>query len=158
VKGQGIAARRAANLNLHPETASSGTERNTLMQNAAFEWKTSASDASTQAPRAVFLKAEMPGKNSIPAEHRAQAAQPQQFIVLATWVQLQPASVSSGSIADYETAAGQDAAANQDPSAANQPAGQVFVTRLILRMFPASSLSAQPAPAPVRTGWLVIQL
>jgi hypothetical protein len=71
-------------------------------------------------------------------------------------------------IADYETGATAEAQASSnagDRVAAGggvqskaQPANQITVTRLILKIYPAASLSTQPTFVPTRDGWFVLQL
>ncbi len=74
----------------------------------------------------------------------------QQWIVLTTWQQVQTTG-SYARQADYDT--GENTQQLND-----QEAGQITVTRLILRILPARSTSAQPAAEPVRSDWFVIQL
>jgi hypothetical protein len=59
--------------------------------------------------------------------------------------------------ADYETGANANATNNPTDTKA-QPVSQIVITRLILRIIPANSLPTQPASAPMRSGWFVIQL
>jgi beta-lactamase regulating signal transducer with metallopeptidase domain len=101
--------------------------------------------------RAVLLKAELPNSQLAPAEA-------QQWIVLTTWEQVQTSSPNTGLTADYDTSANPDATSNANSQPAGQSANQTSVTRLILRFFPASSLSTQPIAAPLRGTWFVIQL
>jgi bla regulator protein blaR1 len=63
--------------------------------------------------------------------------------------------------ADFDLPAGGDSVVND--SASNDEwkdpvRGQITITRLILRILPPSSFSAQPDPGSFRNGWLVIQL
>jgi len=97
--------------------------------------------------------------------------------VVTTWEQIETsnqisgnqssASAQNGLIADYETEAPADAQATStaaDRTATGgvqpkaQPANQITVTRLILRIYPAASPSAQPTFVPTRDGWFVLQL
>jgi beta-lactamase regulating signal transducer with metallopeptidase domain len=120
------------------------------------------STADAQTPRPVHLKAEMPGAQSDPV-------QAQQWIVLTTWEQVQTPNQSSNLIADYEIAdyesgasakasAGDQTKIAKNGQSGTQLAGQMTVTRLILRIVPASSFPTQPAIVPMRNGWLVLQL
>jgi beta-lactamase regulating signal transducer with metallopeptidase domain len=115
---------------------------------------------------------------------RASATDPSaapQWIVLTTWEQVQ--SWNSNETADYDIGAGADQAA-PGVSSAGESANRITVTRLILSVYPASSVSRllpgkQAAPAsrpntstdskpnsvsahtaalPLGSGWLVIQL
>ena len=70
--------------------------------------------------------------------------------MLTTWQQVQTTG-SYARQADYDT--GESTQQLND-----QEAGQITVTRLILRILPARSTSAQPAAEPVRSDWFVIQL
>ncbi len=119
------------------------------------------------APRAIMLKAE--GNSGRPA-----LVHEQQWIVVSAWEQVQPANVNDNLTADYVTSAGETSARDtsaRDTSArptadtkdanaqpATQPVNRITVTQLILRIFPASSVYPQPGAAPMRDGWLVIQL
>ena len=116
-----------------------------------FESKVSLTESSSNAPRAILLKAEFPGSRTAPAQE-------QQWIVLTTWEQVQTSNLNTGLTADYDTSANPEATNNASAQPAGQGANQTTVTRLILRFFPASSLSTHPASAPLRGGWFVIQL
>jgi hypothetical protein len=97
--------------------------------------------------------------NSNPA-----SAQEQQWIVLTGWEQIQASSQDAGVTADYETgaiASTRSDAQNKDAKSAQpgpQQASHITITRLILRIYPASSISAQAATASTRGGWIVFQL
>lgn len=128
--------------------------------------------ASAASPRQQLLKAEA-------VDLRAAAQpEPQQWIVLTSWQQVEAPAARSGRVADYDT--------GTEQQSSNAPTSQVTVTRLILRVYPASSspLTASPTeksaspvtkgeasdtnstPKPVLNlpavpfgdGWLVIQL
>jgi hypothetical protein len=105
---------------------------------AAGERLVASLEQDSRSPQAVLLKAEMPGAE--------QAPQAQQWVVLTTWEQVTDTRVT----ADYDTGA--------DAVTSAQPASRMIVTRMILRVFPASSFFTQPAVAHVRSGWLVMQL
>jgi beta-lactamase regulating signal transducer with metallopeptidase domain len=132
-----------------------------------------------QVPRAILLKAEMPGAAAGRATGRASdEAQATQWIVLTTWEQVEAPHQTAelgdaGPMTDDETGAGattaQGAEARTGQRAVRpgvhaerhpeiQPGGQITVTRLILRIFPASSISTGPALVPTRNGWFVLQL
>ena len=156
LKGQGIAPSHPSNGRPMVSAGSLPATASISKQDVALEWKASASESANHSPRPVMLKAIIPSEGSKPARNHEQPSQ--QWIVLTTWEQVQSPNINAGLIADYETAAKQNASSNQNTQTQTQPAGQVFVTRLILRMFPASSLSAQPTSVPVQSGWFVIQL
>ncbi len=83
----------------------------------------------------------------------------QQWIVLTTWEQVQTASPAARRIADYDTGESADqmhAHSRVQPN--GRVIGQITVTRLIFKVLPAGSISAQPVAVPVRNGWFVIQL
>jgi beta-lactamase regulating signal transducer with metallopeptidase domain len=130
------------------------------------------------APRDVqqIAKADQSGDRVISPD-----PQPQQWVVVAAWEQVSTFSRAPQTVSDYEP----DASAAQnsttstsasntahtgpmsapDQSSANQnhnpaPAHQYTVTQLILRVVPANPKTnpTQPATAPLRDGWLVIQL
>lgn len=103
---------------------------------AADERQVASLEQDSRSPQAVLLKAEMPGAE--------QAPQTQQWVVLTTWEQVTDTRVTADTGADGTTSA--------------QPASRTIVTRMILRVFPASSFFTQPTVAHVRSGWLVMQL
>lgn len=138
-------------------------------------------DRSAGAPHETLLKAEIPSSDSA---QNAQDAAPQ-YIVLTAWRQVLIAPQSSRAIADYDagavnnqgdsnrqngTGAGEQSGdSTTTPSPA--PALQIMVTRLILRIEPASTAAGskvtpvtdsksgqQPAAIPFGNGWLVLQL
>jgi beta-lactamase regulating signal transducer with metallopeptidase domain len=124
-------------------------------------------------PRPVMLKAKMPSSNIA-------SAQQQQWVVVTTWEQTDSPNQNSsptangptanGLTADYETGpsaeatttsnAANGAAASADGSVQSkaQRTNQITITRLILKIYPAASLSTQPTLVPMRDGWFVIQL
>ena len=116
------------------------------------------------APKEEMLRAEMPGqKTDVP-----QVKQPQQWIVLTTWEQVQTSSRAVASLSDYASA---DECTDQPPSntrmqpngqattqTTGRPATRITVTRLIFKVIPLNSKLNQPAPLPVRAGWFVFQL
>jgi hypothetical protein len=148
-------------------------------------------DRNAGAPHETLLKAEIPSADS--AQPVSQDETPQ-YIVLTAWRQVLIAPQSSRAIADYDagsvpdqrngdqnsneskldrqnrSAAPQQVAnPNTAPSAA--PTTQIMVTRLILRIEPASTAAGskitpvtnsssgqQPAAIPFGNGWLVLQL
>jgi len=114
---------------------------------AAGERLVASVERDSNSPRAVLLKAEMPGAD------QAAASQVQQWVVLTTWEQVQTTNAKAGFTADYD---GADAVTGRVASV--QPTSRMIVTRVILRVFPASSFFTQPAVAHVRSGWLVMQL
>jgi hypothetical protein len=114
-------------------------------------------------PRQVLLKAEEP---SAPA-----AAQEEGYIVVTTWEQVRTVRRRSAQVADYDADAGNHGENAQAGSQSHsQPAAQITVTRVILRVYPASaapkahtkhatgSHSGLPAAVPFDGGWLVLQL
>ena len=120
----------------------------------------SSHDANAHSPRAVMLKAEMPNAQPAP---RAD----QQWIVVTTWEQVETPSPNAAD-SQRTTKAQQPRAANGNPTAtgsasasadgsvqpASQPASQITVTRLILKIYPANSVSTQPTASP-HPWWLV---
>jgi hypothetical protein len=100
-----------------------------------------------------------------------------EYIVLTAWEQVNTAPHPSREIADYDTSETehpQPNEANNQPSAdprtqMNAPT-QITITRLVLRIYPASltvspkaanandSKSGEPAALPLDSGWLVFQL
>ena len=138
-------------------------EPSVVQQNVALVSKTAPHDANRQDPPPVFLKAEMQSAQT-------PRAQDQQWFVVTTWEQVEIPNQNTGLKADYDTAAKENP--SSDPNAAGmasasadgsvpqtvQPAGQIMVTRLILKIYPASSVSTQPTTLPIRGGWFVLQL
>ena len=100
-----------------------------------------------------MLKAELTSSEQAKAQD-----QEQQWLVITTWEQLQTPNQNAVLTADYETGANSNPANSTSAQPTGQPASQIIVTRLIFRIVPASSLSAQPSSAPMRSGWFVIQL
>jgi hypothetical protein len=85
----------------------------------------------------------------------------QQWVVLTEWEQVQTTSRRGPLTSDYDAQQSGDAATNGDakaPAPTDQVTNQVTITRLILRVIPASSLSTQPAMEQFRSGWFVFQL
>jgi beta-lactamase regulating signal transducer with metallopeptidase domain len=148
-----VASPRTANRRPSPAAVSASLQPTASKQAAALEWKTSYSEPASRSPRPVMLKAELPS----PAPAQAQD-QDQQWLVITTWEQVQTPNQDAGLTADYETGANSNATNAPSAQPAGQPAGRIIVTRLIFRIVPASSLSAQPSSAPMRSGWFVIQL
>jgi hypothetical protein len=108
--------------------------------------------------REVLFKAELPSAQSAPAQG--------EWIVVAAFEQVEGSNQNAGLVADYETGAsattGPDSKMAGNEKAGSEQPGQITVTRLILRIVPASSiahsLSTQPDVVPTRNGWLVLQL
>ena len=116
--------------------------------------ETAAGKSDTKSPREVTLKAELPGSQPV-------AAPEQQWIVLTEWEQVQTTNQSAGLTADYGTgrsASVSGDSVDKDAQSNTHPVSQIMVTRLILRIYPASSLTSQTAIAQTRNGWFVIQL
>jgi len=126
--------------------------------------KTPSNRREPDSPRSVLLKAQLDDER--PAQQQAQ-----QWIVLAAWEQVLTSNENAGLRADFETGPGADA--SSDTSAAGEPANsmagdanfanpqqarQITITRLILRVIPASTFSTQPAYVPLHGGWFLIQL
>lgn len=140
----------------------------------ARELKTSTSQLASNTPKEELLKAEMPGRKPN-ANLEQRAPQAQQWIVLATWEQVQTTSHARPSSSDYESnppqagqgtsnTAGQPksqtTSQNDDRATTlnnGQATTQITVSRLIFRIIPVRS-STQLAPLPVPAGWLVLQL
>jgi beta-lactamase regulating signal transducer with metallopeptidase domain len=123
---------------------------------------------SNPTPHAEMVKTEM-----LESASESESLTGQHWIVLTTWEQVQTAqqSVSDTSNASdttgaSETTAGSPQTGNETssiPSRApgqgpSQIAGQITITRLVLRILPAGSLNSSPAAVPIRNGWLVLQL
>lgn len=156
------------------------------------ENETAALDSTQEREHETLLKAEMPDSGAQGASPQnasaAQDAQPQ-FIVLTAWEQVQTAPQASRTIADYDNSAVASAdpgvkqvgAATDNHQSAAAP--QITVTRLILRVAPASPTQGtksesgndstsdsghnsgtnsksvqQPTVIPFGNGWLVFQL
>ena len=163
-----LAAEDAARLG-HPNPMG---QPNSMRESAPAPLQTRSVAYQDHAPRAVMLKAEIP-------DLQAAAAPEQQWVVLTTW-RVETTSQSAAVKSDYDANSGAeqkpDAAttataasdANAEPGAqqSSQPASRITVTRLILRVFPASAgsnsstnpLTGQPGVAVVHGGWLVFQL
>jgi beta-lactamase regulating signal transducer with metallopeptidase domain len=177
----GVRAMRADGIEAASRFTSSDTrrasaQRSEMRQDVEVVSKTAFYKVATPAPRAMMLKTEMPSAQAAPAER-------QQWLVVASWEQIETSdrnsgnqnsgnqsssSTANGLIADYETGTTADAPATSnvaDRTAAGgnvqskaQPANQITVTRLILKIYPAASLPTQPTFVPTRDGWFVLQL
>jgi hypothetical protein len=142
---------------------------------SGVDGKTSSYRSGSQASHAVVLKADLSEERFVQVQGQQQVeSQEQQWIVVTTvltnWEPAETSSQKGGLRADYETGASADPersvdaivdsnarAASQKPANA-QPWSQMTITRLILKVYRASSLSTQPAVVPVQGGWLVLQL
>jgi len=135
----------------------------------------------SKAPQQQLIQAEANGSEA------PGSALPQQWIVLTTWEQVETPSAGSGRVSDFSVNA-EDAGAGTAPARSPQSGmrqgitRQVTITQLILRIYPASALSApgrkahaadassvrantgfssvlhRQAVLPLDSGWLVIQL
>lgn len=121
------------------------------------EMKDPSSDRAAESPRQVNLKATVPAASQ-------KSPQPQEWIVLTTWEQVETtapaAQADSDAVAATPTgskAAGANAAEQKSPSGRNATR-QITVTRLIFRVIPLSSKPDQPSASQLRGGWLVLQL
>jgi hypothetical protein len=121
---------------------------------------TSSAQLASNALKEELLKAELPGPKPNPP-------QVQQWIVLATWEQVETPGRAVPLSSDYESDQSADQPASDtvgQPNAqtptqnSGQSTTQITVTRLIFRVIPLNSKLNQPAPLPVRAGWLVFQL
>jgi len=104
------------------------------------------------------------GRKNIAAANEPKNAQ-QQWFVLTTWESVQTtgqqmAKQGNGVSADYDVPANvnEDGSARPAQQAGQQPTNQITVTRLIVRVIPASEKNQQSTLQAIRDGWLVIQL
>jgi hypothetical protein len=95
------------------------------------------------------LKAELPSATLQPEPAPEQHAE-QQWLVLTTWEQVQTTEPEPPA-----TEASEQPAGEQPAPVSRQNSSQITVTRLILRIIPATSTSPT---MPLRSGWLVFQL
>jgi beta-lactamase regulating signal transducer with metallopeptidase domain len=166
--------------------ANLSTHRATQNAPAVADPEIASNDRSTSTPHETMLKAETPSAQS--AQPAPQEAGPQ-YVVLAAWELVSAPPQNSRAIADYDTGAVSDQrkvdesnpdqrnrsasqqAANRNTTPSPAPAMQITVTRLILRIEPASSAAGstashaidsnsgqQPAAIPFGNGWLIFQL
>ncbi len=139
---------------------------------AQTKLRTKSADLASARPSQQLLKAEM-------AKLKGSAAQePQEWVVMTTW-QVQSPARETGKTADYETDAKGIGTTNGMNAQPQQPASQITVTRLILKVYPANPVAASTegkqapdsksdsssksvlspsAVLPFENGWLVIQL
>ena len=135
-----------------------GVERASATVHTAKAETISPARERTDAAHEVLLKAELPNAQSVQAQG--------EWIVVATFEQVEGANLNAGLVADYETGATATGGPESKPSvhekAGTQQAGQVTVTRLILRIIPASSVvnseTKQPGIVAMRNGWFELQL
>jgi hypothetical protein len=130
-------------------------------------------------PREQLIKATMPSDSAANQDSDQSTDQNSrvEYIVLTAWEQVKTAPQRSREIADYDTGESehlQRSEAKDQPSADPQtqmnPPAQITITRLVLRIYPASltespkvanandSKSGEPSAAPLESGWLVFQL
>ena len=124
-------------------------------------------------PRAVMAKAligDMSIGDMLFRDAQSSPAAPnekeQQWIVMTTFEQVQTSGTNAQIVADYDIATAVDpqtsAQANATGGAINQApartAIRITTTRLVLKIFPASSIPSQPGVAAMRDGWLFLQL
>jgi len=132
-------------------------EQEAMRLDASLAGETASGKSNARLSQPVLLGAEIPNTNST-------TAQGQEWLVLTGWEQIQTSSRTTGVTADYEDGALAIASSEAQNSGARiggsdaQPASQITITRLILRIYPARSLPAQPASAAMRGGWFVLQL
>jgi beta-lactamase regulating signal transducer with metallopeptidase domain len=100
-------------------------------------------------PHPRMVEAKLTNLRSKPAAEQ----QEQQWIVFTSFEQV---GTSDGTVADYDTAQSLGSTTNSQPL--NRQTSRVTITRLILRVLPTTSNSPQQGAAPLRDGWLVIQL
>jgi beta-lactamase regulating signal transducer with metallopeptidase domain len=152
-----IKSSSAPNRKLKSVAASASMRPAAMAQNVAQGWSAAQNDAAKRSSRAVMLKAELPDARGHEEQaRRAEQNAGPQWIVLTAWEQIQTSNPSAALKAVYDASAHGDA--NTQPS--TQLTSRVTVTRLILRVIPASlnSGSSKLGVAAVRDGWLVIQL
>ncbi len=126
-----------------PHAAYNAQARGTFASYDAAEGTASASVLASGSPKRMT-------KVAFADSPSAPVSEPQ-WIVLTAWQQVQTASSAARPIADYDTGE-----ITEQPS--GQVTSQITVTRLIFKILPAGSTSAQPAAVPVRSDWFVIQL
>ena len=153
-----------------PAGSRMATARAASIKTPAAQESAALAEPASSDTRQVLLKAEMsepePDAKQMEQVQMQQAKmqqtgpqQAQQWIVFTTWEQVEtpaqtaavPAHAKSGTNTAQATGA-----ANNQPSA--KATSRITVTRLILRVVPASSLSGMPAAIPTRDGWLFIEL
>jgi hypothetical protein len=108
----------------------------------------------SHAPSREFLRAQIPDG----AASRPQESQEQSWVVLTTWEEVDFANVSEAPNSDADGLPSDKAASQPVDQGGLRPTTQVTVTRLIFRVIPAASKSTPATAAPLRSGWLVIQL
>jgi beta-lactamase regulating signal transducer with metallopeptidase domain len=132
--------------------ARASMKRSEVMQAAAHRSATQSYESNSRSARAILLRAKLSSEQSQSVEG--------QWAVVTTWEQVQSSNQSANLIADYET--GANASTDGRNEAGSESTSQITITRLILRILPASSISnfvsTQPAIVPTGNGWLVFQL
>ena len=143
VEAKAILPSRAAALSI------ANTSRATRHSASATEFEIASRGAVAHTPHATYLKAETPSAGN--TETAASVEQPQYFIFTAIQ-QVQTIPQNSREIADYDTGETDiNSTATQHVTAAGsnrtaEPAQRITITRLILRIAPAS-FTAVPNPA-----------
>ncbi len=89
------------------------------------------------------------------------------WVVLTRWEQVQTTNRGGSLTSDYDAGPAGDAVQAADAlkdgnaresAQKGRVVDQVTITQLILKVIPSSSISTQPATAPLRNGWFVFQL
>ena len=148
----GVSSARPAGRPAKRSTDEMASTRAVPEKDGAIGWETSFSASNSNSPRPVKLEAAGPGLEPTLA---------QQWIVFTAWEQVQTANRDKDLRADYDFAPNVNAnrpAIEEDGLTGGSVRKQITVTRLIFRVIPASSVSTLPVLAPMRSGWLVIQL
>jgi beta-lactamase regulating signal transducer with metallopeptidase domain len=169
------------------EALTTATSSRATQHSATSEIEIASRDAHIGTPHATYLKAETPSPNS----EQAAPSVPRYFIFTAV-EQVQTVPQNSREISDYDTSTATDAnsAVSQHPASADSkrpaPVPHITITRLILKIAPASSATVpattntaapnaatshatgtmsvgtkpdqQPTIIPIGNGWLVLQL
>jgi beta-lactamase regulating signal transducer with metallopeptidase domain len=134
--------------------AAAGSRKPTSRPASSGQSSSTALAKKPSAPREQLLKAELPPATLQPEPAPEQHAE-QQWLVLTTWEQVQTTEPESAATEASEQPAGEQTTSVSRQSSGQQGSSQITVTRLILRIIPATSTS--PA-MPLHSGWLVFQL
>jgi beta-lactamase regulating signal transducer with metallopeptidase domain len=136
--------------------------------NRTRQHDTNLKTAAAGEPRPLASEPGVRAHNASTRDNKHAAEAPQQLIVFTAWEQVETSALATQTVADYDTAPAPDnstaskvsgdASAKSDTSkpAKDLTPSHLTVTRLIFRIVPADSSSAQPTTIPM--GWFVIQL
>lgn len=109
--------------------------------------------STSDAPREVLLKAEMPNAEDSTQGANSAAVDVPQYVVMTTWEEVRTSRCHQQLISDYDIDADAQRQSAEDPDpAGEQTITRIMVTRLILAVYPVDSKTAGAVPAGAASG------